>query len=310
MTSSDARTLEVELWKLRCAGAQFSDLRERYDHARFLRDEKAEALSNRDRHCRWVDRMMVRDRRRRWVVRLDRKRKGERHRRWVARLGRMMKRDRRHQEAVSLGEELNRARIELIEQFCTCRQTVNGLTAVPSEGEDWRRVAFERLDPVMKDLGKAILQTREVNPEAQGGPTHTEILGALERREPAIRECGQFLADVVAAAGSEAEQSADVGTTTQLPKPVRRAVESFTWVCSKRPDLVADNGKPCRKQLKYIKEHGCPAYDGSEAPDVFETWQHHIATSARISKAQREVMGRLIGRISEIPNKNRRRKTL
>ncbi len=55
MTSSDARNLAFELWKLLRAGERFRDLRRRYNITRSLRDGTAAALSHRaGRHQRAV----------------------------------------------------------------------------------------------------------------------------------------------------------------------------------------------------------------------------------------------------------------
>ena len=153
MTSTDARYLAFELWKLLRTGECFSDLRRRYDTFRSLRDGGGAASSQ-----------------------------------YV----------RRHRRVMRLGGTLNRARLVLGGRIRRCRQKVNGLAAGSRAGEPWRTEARRRLTPALTDLTDAIQRTMEVHPESGAGPTHTEILGALDRHETDIRECGQFLSDVAA----------------------------------------------------------------------------------------------------------------
>lgn len=153
MTSTDARSLPFELWKLLRTGERFSDLRRRYDTFRSLRDGGGATSPQYAR---------------------------------------------RHRRVVRLGGTLNRARIVLGGRIRRCRQKVNGLAAGPHAGEPWRTEARRRLAPALTDLTDAIQRTLEVHPASGAGPTHIEILSALDRHETDIRECGQFLSDVAA----------------------------------------------------------------------------------------------------------------
>lgn len=57
MTSTDARYLAFELWKLLRTGQRFSNLRRRYDTIRSLRDGGGALSSEYDRRHRWVMRL-------------------------------------------------------------------------------------------------------------------------------------------------------------------------------------------------------------------------------------------------------------
>ncbi len=106
--------------------------------------------------------------------------------------------DRRHRRVMRLGGTLNRARLVLGGRIRRCRRKVNGLAAGAYAAEPWRAEARRRLTPALTDLTNAIERTLEVYPESGAGPTHTEILGALDRHETDIRECGRFVSDVAA----------------------------------------------------------------------------------------------------------------
>lgn len=106
--------------------------------------------------------------------------------------------DRRHRWVMRLGGTLNRARLVLGGRIRRCRQKVNGLAGGPHAAEPWRAEARRRLTPALTDLTNAIERTLEIHPESGAGPTHTEILGALDRHETDIRECGRFVSDVAA----------------------------------------------------------------------------------------------------------------
>lgn len=153
MTSTDARSLAFELWKLLRMSQRFSDLRRHYDTFRSLRDRGGASSSEYDR---------------------------------------------RHRRVMRLGGTLNRARIVLGERIRRCRQKVNGLAAGPHADEPWRTEARRRLTPALTDLTSAIERTLEIYPESGAEPTHSEILGALDRHETDIRECGRFVSDVAA----------------------------------------------------------------------------------------------------------------
>lgn len=79
-----------------------------------------------------------------------------------------------------------------------------------------------------------------------------------------------------------------------MPEPVRRAGESFEWVCSKQPSLVPPEGSPeryTRKQHDYIREHGGPSYplEGDQRSTVpsWETWARYVREYLRLTDGPR-----------------------
>lgn len=79
-----------------------------------------------------------------------------------------------------------------------------------------------------------------------------------------------------------------------MSEPVRRAGESFEWVCSKRPDLVPPEGSPeryTRKQHDYIREFGGPSYplEGDQRSTVpsWETWSRYVREYLRLTEGRR-----------------------
>lgn len=77
-------------------------------------------------------------------------------------------------------------------------------------------------------------------------------------------------------------------------KSVKLAGESLTWLESERPGLFPSGPikKADRKaQFEYLKEHGCPTYDGdpdkpSKLP-AFETWYRYIRAYLQDSEGSR-----------------------
>lgn len=81
-----------------------------------------------------------------------------------------------------------------------------------------------------------------------------------------------------------------------MPEPIRRAGESFEWVCSERPDLVPPEGSPeryTRKQHEHIREFGGPSYplEGDQRSTVpaWDTWARYLREYLRLTEGrQRE----------------------
>lgn len=82
--------------------------------------------------------------------------------------------------------------------------------------------------------------------------------------------------------------------SASMPEPVRRAGESFEWVCSNQPSLVPPEGSPeryTRKQHDYIREHGGPSYplEGDQRSTVpsWDTWARYVREYLRLIEGQR-----------------------
>lgn len=81
-----------------------------------------------------------------------------------------------------------------------------------------------------------------------------------------------------------------------MPEPIRRAGESFEWVCSERPDLVPPEGSPeryTRKQHDHIREFGGPSYplegDHRSTVPAWDTWARYVREYLRLTEGrQRE----------------------
>lgn len=80
----------------------------------------------------------------------------------------------------------------------------------------------------------------------------------------------------------------EIATTKNLPKPCQLlAWASYQWICDTRPDLVDENSKGSisRDQWEYIKDHGCPSYEGLRVPD-YQTWARYIRGVRQFNERQ------------------------
>jgi hypothetical protein len=119
-----------------------------------------------------------------------------------------------------------------------------------------------------------------------------QVLAALAQQAPAA--AGPATSDPSAATRSPTPTASPKPSPGVMPEPVRRAGESFEWVCSTQPSLVPPEGSPeryTRKQHDYIREHGGPSYplEGDQRSTVpsWDTWARYVREYLRLIEGRR-----------------------
>lgn len=119
-----------------------------------------------------------------------------------------------------------------------------------------------------------------------------QVLAALAQQAPAA--AGPATSGPSAAARSPTPTASPKPSPGVMPEPVRRAGESFEWVCCEQPSLVPPEGSPeryTRKQHDYIREHGGPSYplEGDQRSTVpsWDTWARYVREYLRLIEGRR-----------------------
>lgn len=120
-----------------------------------------------------------------------------------------------------------------------------------------------------------------------------QVLAALAQQSPAANEPATPAPSAPAPPSPSAPPTSRKPSAS-MPEPVRRAGESFEWVCSKQPSLVPPEGSPeryTRKQHDYIREHGGPSYplEGDQRSTVpsWDTWARYVREYLRLIEGRR-----------------------
>jgi len=175
-----------------------------------------------------------------------------------------------------------------------------------------RRLGFHaHRSPVTPIVRVESCHVRAAAPES-AAPTGTIIAAAQARTgDVTVHNVIQIdpaavVQQVLAALAQQAPAATGPGTPDPPPpvpapkpqagmsEPVRRAGESFEWVCSKRPDLVPPEGSPeryTRKQHDYIREFGGPSdpleADQRSTVPSWETWSRYVREYLRLTEGRR-----------------------
>ncbi|MBL9030857.1 MAG: hypothetical protein JNM80_04010 [Phycisphaerae bacterium] len=119
-----------------------------------------------------------------------------------------------------------------------------------------------------------------------------QVLAALAQQAPAA--AGPAASGVSSPGTPPKPAASPKPSPGVMPKPVRRAGESFEWVCSEQPSLVPPEGSPeryTRKQHDYIREHGGPSYplEGDQRSTVpsWDTRSRYVREYLRLMEGRR-----------------------